>query len=79
MPDELYTQPSPEEIRALLKKYELTGSRAGQLVGVGSRAVRRWTGGERPMPWAAWTLLRLLTGDTTVVDVMTRIGSGEST
>jgi hypothetical protein len=50
MPDELYTQPSPEEIRTLLKKYELTGSRAGQLVGVGSRAVRRWTGGERPMP-----------------------------
>lgn len=48
-----------------MQKHSLTGSAVARLVGVDSRAVRRWTGGGRHMPWAAWTLLRILIGETT--------------
>ena len=53
MADSAYTPPTGAEARALLKALGLTGAAAGALVGVDSRTVRRWTGGERPMPFAS--------------------------
>jgi hypothetical protein len=67
----MYEVPSPEDFRAFLLAHEMTGAQAGKLVGVDSRAVRRWTApkdqpGSRSIPWAAWILLRLYTGTMTL-------------
>lgn len=48
-----YVPPSGAELRALLRRWMLTGARAGRLVDVGSRQIRRWTGGDAVMPFAA--------------------------
>ena len=59
------TPPTPTQIRAAAKKANLTGSQAAALVGVTSRTWRRWTSGERPIPYAAWRLLLIETGQDT--------------
>jgi hypothetical protein len=64
----MYEVPTSEEFRDFLERHELSGAAAGRLVGVDSRAVRRWTAprgqpGARGIPWAAWTLLRLYTAE----------------
>lgn len=51
--------PTGDEIKLLLKEGGLSGSKAGRLVGVNSRTIRRWTGGDQPIPFAAWALLVL--------------------
>jgi hypothetical protein len=67
----MYNTPNPEELRDFLERHGLSGANAGRLVGVDSRAVRRWTAppeqpGARSIPWAAWMLLRLYTGEMTL-------------
>ena len=57
-----FTTPTPDEIRALLSEQGWTGAQAGSIVGVDSRTIRRWTGGERGMPYAAWRLLLIEAG-----------------
>ena len=52
-------EPSAERLRELLKKHGLTGGDAAKIVGVNSRTIRKWTGGERGIPSAAWKLLLL--------------------
>ena len=52
-----YRPPTTDEIRALLRLGELSGSAAGLLLGVNGRTIRKWTGGEREIPYAAWRLL----------------------
>ena len=52
-----YESPTADEIRAVLKQAGLTGSMAGQLLGVDGRTIRKWTGGERDIPYSAWRLL----------------------
>ena len=54
---------SPDALRELLKKHGLTGSQAAEIVGVNSRTIRKWTGGERGIPPAAWRLLLLVLGE----------------
>ncbi|MEX2444520.1 MAG: hypothetical protein WD492_13005 [Alkalispirochaeta sp.] len=61
--------PTVEEIQEFLKRHELTGAAAGQLLGVDSQTIRKWTGGERPMPAASWTLLQILVGELDSDDV----------
>lgn len=57
------TTPTPQQLRALLSSLELTGSQAGRIVGVDGRTIRRWTGGERPIPFASlYTLVHQATG-----------------
>lgn len=60
-PDVMYVtdgpSPSPERLRELMKKHGLTGSKVAEIVGVNSRTVRKWTGGERGIPEPAWRLL----------------------
>ena len=52
-------KPSADGLRRLLKEKGLTGSQAAQIVGVNGRTIRKWTGGERAIPSAAWRLLKM--------------------
>ena len=50
--------PTPEEIRTLLQIAQLTGSKAATLTGLkDSRTVRRWIGGDTPIPFSSWAIL----------------------
>ena len=60
--DDRYQAPTPEEIRAAIAHGNYTGSQAGEILGVTGRTVRKWTGGEREMPYSAWRLLLLDVG-----------------
>lgn len=67
----MYEIPTGEQLRDFLRKYNLTGAAAAAIVGVDSRTVRKWTAsGEaanrRAMPWSAWVLLRLFTGEVSI-------------
>ena len=57
-----YLKPTTDEIRAVLRMGNLTGSAAGRLLGVNGRTVRKWTGGESDMPYSAWRLLLIHNG-----------------
>lgn len=49
-----------DEVREVLRLAGLTGSEAASFLGLGpsgGRTVRRWTGGEVPVPYAVWALL----------------------
>lgn len=53
-----YTSPDKDEIREAIRLSGLTGSKVADLVGVKSaRTVRKWVGGEQPIPYAAWRLI----------------------
>ncbi len=52
-----WEQASADDVRIVLAAAALSGAGAGKLVGVDSRTPRRWTGGERSIPYAAWCLL----------------------
>ncbi|BCF95393.1 transcriptional regulator [Paraburkholderia largidicola] len=55
---EKWERPTGEVIAEVLHRAGLTGVRAAQLTGVADdRSVRRWTGDERGIPYAAWALL----------------------
>ena len=47
-----YRPPTGEEIRALLRVWNLTGAAAGDMVGVGARQMGRYTGDEQDLPYA---------------------------
>ena len=57
-----YEPPTKEEVKAALLAGGLTGSQAGQLLGVSSRTVRKWTGGDQGMQYSAWRLLLIALG-----------------
>lgn len=63
MYDALKRSPTAAEVRHLIERANLTNSQAGILLGVNSRTIRKWTGGERPMPPASWRLLQVLVGE----------------
>lgn len=59
---------SPEALRELLRKHNLTGAQAARMLRVDGRTIRRWTSdtslrGARAMPDASWLLLLILTGE----------------
>lgn len=67
-----WAQPTPQELRELLRIIaarqgitKFTGAQAAKFLGLGEkgdRTLRRWTGGETPVPYAAWALLCQLAG-----------------
>lgn len=59
---ENYTTPTKNEVREILKELEMTGLKCGEFVGVNSRTVRRWTGGDCKIPYSAWRMLILKAG-----------------
>jgi hypothetical protein len=54
---EAWPVPTKDEVRVLIKMANLTGSQVGDMVGVNGRTVRKWTGGERNIPFSAWAIL----------------------
>lgn len=57
-PFALWVTPTSDEIRQAMKLANLTGSQLAALVGIkNSRTIRRWTGGEIEIPYAAWAIL----------------------
>jgi len=67
-----WVQPTPEEIREVLHIIaarkgitKFTGGQAARFLGLGDmgdRTLRRWTGGNTGIPYAAWALLCHLAG-----------------
>ena len=57
--DPNYVSPTPDEIKRVLTSNRLSGSSTADLLGVNSRTIRKWTGGEQRMPYSAWKLLLL--------------------
>ena len=49
--------PTPEELRALCRRWGLTGSDVAELVNVSPRTFRKWLGGERAISFAAFYTL----------------------
>lgn len=58
-----WQSPTAAEFRELLRVADLSASEAGMLVGVDSRKIRKWAGGEKAdMPYAVWRLLSIYAG-----------------
>lgn len=60
--DPRYRPPTADELREVTRMLALTGSQAGLLLGVTSRAIRKWIGGESDVPYSAWRLLLIHAG-----------------
>ncbi len=60
--DPTYEPPTPEEVREAIRRAGYTGAQVGALLGVTGRTVRKWVGGERAIPYSAWRLLLVETG-----------------
>jgi len=65
-----YTPPTPDEFRALLARWSLTGAAAGAALACTERQIRRYAGGQTPVPFAVLYVLaaeyesaRISTGD----------------
>ncbi len=67
----VWVQPTPEEVKELMRKTNLTGGEIAELLGLapqsnksgrGSRTVRRWTAGDVVIPYAPWALLAYVAG-----------------
>lgn len=48
----IYEPPSAAEFRTLLRRWRLTGAEAAALVALRDRQIRRYTGGDTPVPYA---------------------------
>ena len=71
-PAENWQQPTGQEVKAILKQADLKGSEAAALLGLGeggSRTIRRWTGQESKIPYAAWALLCWFAGHGVIWDI----------
>jgi uncharacterized membrane-anchored protein len=71
----MYKVPNPEEIKIFMDENDLTGADIAALAGVDARTARRWVApanqkGARVIPWAAWTLILVLTGKTSKKELL---------
>lgn len=62
-----WAQPTADEVREILLRIDpprgLKGADAAKLLGIhGGRQIRRWTGGDAPIPYAAWAILADMAG-----------------
>lgn len=48
---------TPTDLRALLRRGNLTGKAAAAIAGVNPRTIRRWIGGDSKVPYSAWSLI----------------------
>ncbi len=70
---------SPEEIQALLTKYNLTQKRASQITGLGEKNISRWLSG-RSLPSASVSnLLRLVLADVSAFERLKQRSFGNET
>lgn len=65
-PASKWEQPTPEEVREILLRIDpprgLKGAEAAKLLGIQGRQIRRWTGGDALIPYAAWAILSDMAG-----------------
>ncbi len=66
--DPSYQPPTPSEIRTAMQLSGMTASQGGKVLGVNSRTIRKWIGGESPIPYSAWRLLLLELGEAINVE-----------
>ncbi len=62
LPHSDWTEPTPEEVRAVMKKANWTGEEFARRVGVEGRTVRRWSSGDKPINYPAWCVLCMQAG-----------------
>ncbi|RKE23739.1 hypothetical protein B0G76_8419 [Paraburkholderia sp. BL23I1N1] len=58
--DDFWVQPTGEEVREVLRRASLTGAQAARLLGMKGatgRGIRRYTGGDAPIPYPSWAIL----------------------
>ncbi len=60
--DPLPMHPTPADVREAARRAGLKGKDAAELCGVVPRTWRKWCGGERKIPPAAWFALLVKTG-----------------
>ena len=53
-----WTPPSTDELRGLLKAMGVSQQAAARMTGYSPRTGRNWCTGARPIPYAAWFVLR---------------------
>ena len=54
--DQGWIPPNTDELREAKRKSAKTGAELGTMFGVDGRTIRKWIGGERKIPYAAWRL-----------------------
>jgi hypothetical protein len=74
----MYETPTPDELKTFMYQNNLTGVDIAALAGVSPRTARRWVSptdykDARPIPWADWILILLLTGKTDIKSVFENI------
>lgn len=73
------SKPTYIQVRELLKRHKLTSAKAGQIINVDSRTIRRYTSnpdavkGAKPIPTAAWYLLNIVLGEMTLEQARTEL------
>lgn len=65
--DPAFVAPTHADLRALARRYELTGAAVARITGVLPRTVRKWlaspeVANHSPIPYAAWRLLLIESG-----------------
>ena len=54
--------PTPQEVVAVFNRCDLTRAQIAEMLGLGERAIFKWTKGDSRIPYAAWRLLCLKVG-----------------
>jgi len=68
--DNGFTPPTPDEFREVKRLSGKTGKQIADMLGVDGRTVRKWAGGEREMPYAAWRLFVFSVGLISFNDIV---------
>ena len=74
----MYEVPSQDELKKFMLEKNLTGTDISDLTGVIPRTARYWVASvkqKKPyvIPWAAWALIQILTGEKTKDDILALI------
>lgn len=57
-----WTEPEGSEVKSALRLAGWSEVEFSRQIGVNDRTVRRWTAGERPIPYTAWCMLAAQAG-----------------
>ena len=76
----MYETPAPKALRAFMAEKNITGADLAALAGVSLRTARSWiksadNKAARSIPWAAWTLILILTGKQSPETVFAQISA----
>lgn len=72
----VYQPPTRYEFRVLLEQWELTNAAAGRLTGLEGRQIRRYTGGQTPVPYSVLFVLAVKCEDVQIAPERWRLQLG---